>query len=669
MIKYLKRTWQIRTGRYETPFDGGVPFWMISLILHLVVILVIAKMLMPSVNNDKLNIVSDFDQNEAIELADLEDVVPDVLFEESEELVDVGDNEIELEEIEIATPILSLDNKAIDDFDSIISDDGLLAVGIEDGGLGSEAFAEFATKGTAGTSVAKASGAIDRISQEILLSLEDNKTLVVWLFDQSISLLEQRSSIEKRLGKVYSDLRDAGVLGKEDVKQLQQFRLQTDVIAFGKDINPMLKRPASNFEQVQTAIGEIQQDDSGIENVMTAVMMAANKYKNLHKIDSETGKRKRNVLLIVVSDEAGDDVSLTDQAIKVCRSDQIPVSVIGVPAPFGRRETEVKWVDPDPQYDQVPQVALVNQGPESLMPERLRLDFTGNFDDLNMIDSGFGPFDLTKLSYQTGGTYFAVHPNRGKGTVGWNEVSNYSAFLRYFFDSEVMKPYRPDYVTRGEYQQMITASRMRGALVKAATFTSTGALARPKLRFAKFTEAQFVNDVSRAQRSAAIVEPKLNQLYDMLKVGEQDRPQESSPRWQAGYDLAIGRALAAKIRAETYNMMLALVKTKLKFDPPKGEDVPQNNTWVLRPANTIETGSRGEKLAEKAKAYLQRVIADHPDTPWALIAERELDTPIGWSWRQTYTSPPGERKPRPNKNDPPKKPMKEPLKKRPPPKL
>ena len=672
MIKYLKRTWQIKTGRYETPFDGGVPFWMISLILHLVVILVIAKMLMPSVNDDKLSLVSGFDQNEAIELADIEEIVPDVVFEDSEEFVDIGDNEIDLEELEIASPIFDIENEVLDDSDSIISDDGMLAIGTENGGMGAEAFAEIATKGTAGTTVAEASGAVDRISQEIMQSLEDNKTLVVWIFDQSISLLEQRSNIEKRLNKVYSDLRDAGVLGKEDVKQLQQFRLQTDVIAFGQNINPMLKRPASNFDQIRTAINEIQQDDSGVENVMAAVMMAANKYKTLHRIDSDTGKHKRNVLLIVVSDEAGDDVTLTDQAIQVCRSNQIPVSVIGVPAPFGRQETEVKWVDPDPAYDQVPQVALVNQGPESMMPERLRLDFTGNFDDLEMIDSGFGPFDLTKLCYETGGTYFAVHPNRGKRSLDWDDVSNYSAYLRHFFDGDVMKPYRPDYVTRAEYQRMIMASKMRGALVKAATFTSTGALARPQLRFPKFEEAQFVNLVSRAQRGAAIVEPKLNQLYDMLKVGEQDRPQETSPRWQAGYDLAIGRALAAKIRAETYNMMLALVKTKLKFDPKKGEDVPQNNTWVLRPANTIETGSRGEKLAEKAKAYLQRVIADHPDTPWALIAKRELATPIGWSWRQTYTTPPGERRPRPsnNNNDPPKMPKNAtPPKKRPPPKL
>jgi len=675
MIKYLKRTWQIRTGRYETPFDGGVPFWMISLILHLVVILVIAKMLMPSVEDENRNLVGDFDQNEVIELANLEELVPEVVFEDADaEAIDMGDTELDFEDIELATPVLSLENETLDDFDSIISDDGMLALGTENGGMGSEAFAEIATKGVAGTSVSQATGAVDRISEEIMRSLENNKTLVVWIFDQSISLLEQRSSIENRLDKVYSDLRDAGVLGDETQAQLQNFRLQTDVIAFGQSINPMLKRPASNFDQVRDAIGKIQRDDSGTENVMAAVIMAANRYKGLHKIDSSTGKRKRDVLLIVVSDEAGDDGNLTDQAVGVCRANQIPVSVIGVPAPFGRKQTEVKWVDPDPEYDQTPQVALVNQGPESMMPERLRLDFTGNFDDLEMIASGFGPFDLTKLCYLTGGTYFAVHPNGNKRSVNWDEISNYSAYLRHFFDGDVMKPYRPDYFTQGEYQQMLASSTMRNALVKSAAFTSTGALARPQLRFPKFSEAQFVNLVTRAQRGAAIVEPKLNQLYDMLKAGEKDRPTEASPRWQAGFDLAMGRALAAKIRAETYNMMLALVKTKLKFDPSKDQEKP-NNTWVLLPANTIETGSRGEKLAEKAKAYLERVVADHPDTPWALIAERELATPIGWSWQQTYTPPPGERRPRPNNNNnnnnnTPDPPMNaDPPKKRPPPKL
>ena len=656
MIKYLRRTWQIRTGRYETPFDGGTPIWMVSLMLHLVAILIIAKLLMPSLTDDDISLTSDFTPNELIEVADLE--LNDMTLEESE-LVQIDEAEIEFDEIVIETPVMSLDNEMPDAFDAVVSENGTLALGAENGGEGMVTVSEEHTaKGVAGASVSSASGAVDRISQEIIRSLDNNKTLVVWIFDASISLLEQRTSIQNRLENVYFDLSTAGVLNDDSPEQLKDFELITDVIAFGQSVSPMLERPTGDVEQVKNAISKIARDDSGVENVMTAVMLAANEYKNLHKVDSSTGKRKRDVMLIVVTDEAGDDGKLTDQAVKVCRANQMPVFVIGVPAPFGRNETEVKWVDPDPQYDQSPQVALVNQGPESMMPERLRMDFTGDFEDLEMIDSGFGPFDLTKLCYETGGIYFAVHPNRGKSSLEWDEVSNYASYLRHFFDADVMKPYRPDYVSQLDYQKLLSRSQMRTALVKAASYTSTGTLKRPRLRFSKFDEARFVTDVTRAQRAAAIVEPKINQLYEMLKVGEKDRPKEEAPRWQAGYDLAMGRVMAAKVRAETYNMMLALAKTKLQFDKPKSKDEKQNNTWTLRPANTIETGSQGEKLAEKARAYLQRVIADHPDTPWALIAERELQTPIGWTWEQSYRTPPGERMNNGNNNPRPEKEMK-----------
>ena len=159
-----------------------------------------------------------------------------------------------------------------------------------------------------------------------------------------------------------------------------------------------------------------------------------------------------------------------------------------------------------------------------------------------------------------------------------------------------------------------------------------------------------------------------NQLFEILKAGEASRENESSLRWQAGYDLAIGQALSAKVRAETYNMMLAMVKTSMKFEAPKNEDTPKNNTWLLSPADTVSTGSRSEKLANKAKAYLQRVVDKHPKTPWAMIAQRELNIPIGWKWRQTYTVPPEERERR--QRDPSrKKEMKEEAPRRAPPKL
>ena len=533
-------------------------------------------------------------------------------------------------------------------------------------------------KGSVGKSVKAASGAVDRISQEILNSIQERETIVIWMFDQSASLMRQREEILARFDRIYEELgilEAAGHRAFDD--DSDDARLLTQVYAFGSQINPMINKPTDSLAEIKAAVEDIQRDATGIENVMEAVIVAARQHADYRRIDRATGQPKKNVLILVVSDEAGDDVGRIDEAVSVCTKSQIPVFVVGVPAPFGRAETQVKWVDPDPEFDQAPQWAIVSQGPETIMPERLRLDSTGTFDDLEMIDSGFGPFHLTRLAYETGGIYFAVHPNRNtKRHVKQWETKSYAAYLRHFFEPEVMRRYKPDYVSNRTYLARLKENKAREALVKAAMFTTTGKLDSPQLRFEKLNEARFVTAVTRAQQSAAIVEPAVNRLYEMLKVGEEDRGNEISPRWQAGYDLAMGRSIAAKVRAESYNAMLALVKTKLKFNPPRDADTPQNNTWTLAPADVVETGSQDTKLLVKAQTYLNRVVADHPGTPWAMLAKRELATPIGWKWRQSYTQPP---QPRPqrqaNNNNNRPRPVPQPRQnampkiKRPPPKL
>lgn len=229
-----------------------------------------------------------------------------------------------------------------------------------------------------------------------------------------------------------------------------------------------------------------------------------------------------------------------------------------------------------------------------------------------------------------------------------------------------MRRYKPDYVSTSTYNQRVRTNKARWALVNAAQKSRTGTLEAPRMRFPKTDEAEFVRRVSRAQQGAAVLEPKMNQLYGILQAGESDRTNERSPRWQAGFDLAYGRVIAAKIRAESYNAMLALAKTKLKFENPK------NNTWVLVADDVISTGGKQEKLAEKAKTYLNRVIAEHPGTPWAMLADRELQTPIGWRWKESYTVPREERQRMNNNNNQPEPDMPEngmPKEMRPPPKL
>ncbi len=628
--------------------DGEVPFWIVSLAFHLVVIILLARIVMPVEAEKSVNLTID----DPVEQVDEEDVPMEIEFDDliSDEIGADGDDGFDTAaaqalELDVASEdTIDLEMETRDWGERVTDNDFIEAT--------ADSMAIVPIKGTVGASVKAASGAVDRLTQEILTSMRERETVVVWMFDQSASLMRQREEILARFDRIYEELGMLQAAGHETFEKNGDQPLLTQVYAFGSKIQPMIRKPTDSLATIKNAIQEIERDSTGIENVMEAVIVAAKQNSNFRKIDRETGKPKKNVMIIVVSDEAGDDVGRIDEAVQICTKHQMPVYVVGVPAPFGRPETQVKWVDPDPEFDQTPQWAIVSQGPESIMPERLRLDFTGTFDDLDMIDSGFGPFHLTRLAYETGGIYFAVHPNRNtKRRIRQWETKSYAAYLQHFFDPEVMRRYKPDYVSNRTYLERLKENKSRDALVKAAMFTTTGTLNSPQLRFEKLNEARFVAEVNRAQQTAAIIEPAVGRLYDILKAGEEDRENEISLRWQAGYDLAMGRTIAAKVRAESYNSMLALAKTKLKFDPPKDADTPQNNTWVLVPADVVETGSQDTKLLNKAKMYLNRVVEEHKETPWAMLAERELATPIGWKWNQTYTRPPEPPRPRQANNN------------------
>ena len=293
----------------------------------------------------------------------------------------------------------------------------------------------------------------------------------------------------------------------------------------------------------------------------------------------------------------------------------------------------IKYVDPDPKYDQSVQWIPVRQGPESVMSERIRLNFSsGRNRELDELDSGFGPFALTRLCVETGGIYFTVHPNKTAGAraMGRNKTEVMTSRLRYFFDPAIMRQYRPEYVSIKEYMRRRDANQARVALVKAAQKSRIGPMSNPRTRFPVVSEAALKRGLDEAQKASAKLEPKINDIYNVLAMGEKARPKERILRWQAGYDLAMGRISAMKVRTETYNSMLAQLKGGRRFKT-KGSD-----TWILEPAdNTV--GSKLEKLKKQADMYLQRVVQEHPDTPWALLAERELKEPLGWKWTEAHT--------------------------------
>ncbi len=658
--------------------EKAVPIWggdltamLASLLFHLV--LLVALGLIPAMlerSEERLSLASpDLDDDQIVK----EERVPDELHfsdKPSEQLGALGTADAGLalslaahvrDEVDIPSPVEILES----------IDDGRIEVNFQVMQPQAPHFDQhIVVKGSVGQTVTGATGAIDRITHEILMSLEDRKTLVVWMFDQSGSLYRQRQEIWKRFDRVYEELGVIEGAGSQAFKKHRDKPLLTSVVAFGKGVSLRLKKPTDKVEEIKQAVREIPLDDSGTERVFSAVFMVAQEYQQLRVPAGSKKEPERNVMMIVFTDEAGDDQDGLDPTVRICQKFAMPVYIVGVPAPFGRRETLVKWVDPDPKFDQAPQWAEVHQGPESLLPERIRLGFSAVPKDAPPIDSGFGPFALTRLAYETGGIYFAVHPNRRLGRrVGRGETAAFSAYLQQFFDPAVMREYRPDYVSQREYVRRANANRARAALLEAAQKSWVTPMEDPELRFVRRDEAALANALTEAQKQAARLAPQVNQLYESLQRGEADREDEFSPRWQAGFDLAMGRVLAVKVRTEAYNAMLAKAKRGLKFKSP------ENNTWVLQPDTTIEVGSQMKKLATRAGEYLQRVVRQHPGTPWAALAQQELSSPFGWKWTEIRTEMPAPRvasaspagTPRPPRNDtkrklPPRPPRRSPPK-------
>jgi hypothetical protein len=509
---------------------------------------------------------------------------------------------------------------------------------------GPELSTEFAVQGSGSVGVSGAAGAIDRLTHEILASLEQRPTLVIWLFDQSGSLRDERKSIVKRFRRIYDELGVIEAANNPAFAKADAKPLLTAVVGFGQSPVSLTAEPTDQIETIVRAVESIKDDKTGQENVFQAVGMVAEKFRRY-----ESKRRgNRRVMIIVFTDEAGDDAANLDDTVDTCRRLAMPVYVVGRPAPFGRDTAYVKWIDPDPQYDQRPQWVPVTLGPESLLPESLKLRFA-NGNDEELLDSGFGPYALTRLCYETGGLYFSTHPNRVVGrNVTSAETANLSAHFTAFFDPDAMRRYQPDYLSAAEYMRQVERSRSRRALVEAARMTWTSPLEGVQLRFPKRDEAELAQLLSVAQRSAALLQPKLDLLCDVLLSGEGDRKGEEEPRWQAGYDLALGRALAAKVRTDGYNMMLAEAKQGRAFERPR------SNTWILTPAADFPASSL-ERLADEATDSLRRVVADHPGTPWGMLAERELATPLGWRWEEGFTYLPPLQPQNQNNNRPPRR--------------
>lgn len=634
LIKNLQTWWQEKTGEEETPFDGDSSAFFASLLFHMLLLLIMG--LVPLVfDNPNVSLTIAAPMKEEFEEPKLmpEEVASSPLVADEIGANSVGEIGMAMSLAQLVSDVSVV--PSIMDLPMDPTSD--IAVNVEVSvATGLNFNKNLTVRGATGEGVTGASGAIDRLTEEILRSLEERKTLVVWLFDQSPSLARERASINERFDRIYEELGVIEAAGNPAFSKHEDKPLLTSVMAFGQEVKLMTKQPTDDLQEIKAAVAAIPEDNSGIEKIFSSVYLAAERFKSFRIRDPAKNEPERNVMLIAFTDERGDDLEGLETTISMCRRYTVPVYVVGVPAPFGQEETFVKWIDPDPKYDQTPQWGRVNQGPETLFPERIKLGFSDpRSESPDPMDSGFGPFALTRMCYETGGIYFSVHPNRNvHREVTRDETPTLTAHLKYFFDPQIMRRYRPDYIPAEEYLKQAETNRARAALLLAAKKSWVETLGEPVLRFVRRSGPESANSLAQAQKIGARAEATLLDLYNVLKEGEADRARETTPRWQAGYDLAMGRVLASLVRTQAYNARVAEANRGMPFKNAN------SNTWVLVPSSDISFDSRLAAPAAKAKEYLQGVMNYHPGTPWELLAKHELETPLGWAWTEEVTASP-----------------------------
>ncbi|MBN8627354.1 MAG: hypothetical protein J0M17_17895 [Planctomycetes bacterium] len=429
-----------------------------------------------------------------------------------------------------------------------------------------------------------------KVCKKLKESMELRKTLAIWLFDRSPSADGRREEVLKHLQTYYPLLKVPGQAPAADPAAAQ---LVSVVGGFAADASFVTQEPEADSQKFLSAVAQIKSgSDGNIENTFKAIEAAVTKFGTYAE-----PPHLRNVAVIVVTDEIGNDQVERDKVTALVQKSTIPVYVIGAAAPFGGTGAMAAG----------PEGSQFAQGPETRDVEWVNIESGMGPIMMGNQETNFGPYSLTALCRESGGEMFPIASLGG----GMNLPPQYA----------------PRYMSEKDYQALVAGNKALSALIAAAKLPAAKQISGPETSFGvDEAGSPTTADVDKAQRPQALIKPSIDAVYDLLKEGEKDRPKLTDPRQQAAFDLAMGRIMAAKVRTEGYIVLLAAFKSGRKATKP------DTRLWRLEMADGIEKNSVLDSMAKKARQYLEKVIAEHPNTPWANAAQQELALPIGWKW-------------------------------------
>jgi von Willebrand factor type A domain len=449
--------------------------------------------------------------------------------------------------------------------------------------------------------------ALDQIAREILRHLQQHKVTVVWLFDESESMKDDQKAIREKFNRVASELRV-----NVDPKRKDQ-PLTHAVVGFGGDVHLELEKPTPNVDLIGRSIDRLRVEPSGVENTMTAVRSVIDHYSGLIRKDHK-------VLIVLVTDESGDDGGYVEEARQAAVSKGVPIYVIGRQSLFGYPYARILYVDPVTKDHYWP---LIRRGPETADIEMLQWD--GLHERWDEQPSGFAPYELARLAKDSGGIYFLL-PSEENMRVRQREKA---------YSITTLKEYVPAYESRGVYNEKRARSDLRRTIYEIAMLTKGFPYRRNYSVFPQDMAQQATEEYPK-------VTERLNILIGIegrLKALKQARDREPEKRWQAHYDLMLAQVVAYQIQSYEFRACLKEMVAK----PPTPTRMPSPEMfveWHLDHSKDPKAPkSETEKRYAEATRLLKQVIADHPKTPWADLAQDELDRGFSVHRYEWHASP------------------------------
>lgn len=203
------------------------------------------------------------------------------------------------------------------------------------------------------------------------------------------------------------------------------------------------------------------------------------------------------------------------------------------------------------------------------------------------------------------------------------------------FPKKVMDFYTADYKSWSELEKKLKDKTyqekhpLRAAVMEAKRALDTG----EGLRMEETLYGP-LNDKTKAaflekQKEPGLLIFELEEAWDKMKAAAEARDKEDSKRWQANFDYTLARLQARLVYIHEYNYILGDIRAD-RLPMLEGDA----SGWRLGFKQKLSTNeSKVKKMAKDISKLWKKIGDEHPNTPWALLAQRESLYAMGLEWR------------------------------------